>query len=157
MGGWISQPQNYPPLKLTFFAPENDLIGRWSNLLLGFSLTPRFRDIKQLWHVSILFYHPQRVKKLLVQCHCLAFKTYLDLDTPKFQAEFWMLKSCLSHLQFMIGRMCFSARKDVMKRFRRNSRIWIDENKHVEQNSAQKKKHLSTKNVSESPAMVDGQ
>lgn len=57
----------------------------------------------------------------------------------------------------MIGRMCFSARKDAMKRFRRNSRIWIDENKHVEQNSAQKKKHLSTKNVSESPAMVDGQ
>ena len=36
----------------------------------------------------------------------------------------------------MIGRICFSARKDVMKkRFRRNSRIWIDENKHVEQNN----------------------
>ena len=41
------------------------------------------------------FYHPKRLKKLLVQCHCLTFKTHLDLDTPKIPAEFWMLKSIL--------------------------------------------------------------
>lgn len=106
--------QHDPPLKTHhFFAPENDLIGRWSNLLLGFR--PKFRceplgpgsvvhlcfcwnrhrglDIKQVWHASIFL--PPKTSEKAVGPMSLFSRLRNHLDTPKIPAEKWMLKSIL--------------------------------------------------------------